>query len=338
MINILVILLTFLRLQSFVSSTNYNQTILFGYTIRAFENNGNKYKVHNLLNIFSSRSKNTRSYNSTLFGHSPNNHLYGLYMCRGDIDRELCRICIKNAKDAILIKQSYGKEAMIWYDHCMLRYSNKPFIGQLDNNTNMMSTWDHNNVTNSPARFTNTLRYTMVQLAAQAAGSRNKFATKVVKLMEGESLYTLVQCTPDLTANDCRKCLMNSIERVRKMGASKGGKVMQLNCIVQYEMFPFFYSNKIKAFQSPAMNSTEIKLRVQLLPLPLYNGSDNSTSSSSPSSGAADSPMFIKFKAHIGPSSFDNDTVTATLCFASTTVSNSTMIKQDGSKVGAESE
>ncbi|KAH9621678.1 hypothetical protein KSS87_012030 [Heliosperma pusillum] len=268
MIKVLIILLTFLRFQSIVSFSN--QTFLFSYS-RSEGKNGNKYKhtLHNLLTTFSSQATttNTGFYNSSFFSPSANNNIYGLYLCRGDIDRQSCRACVNYAKHDILSKRcnNFGHEAMFWYDHCMIRYSNKPISGVLNVNTSMFATWDmSNNVTDNLTRFKQILRNTMNLLSVKAANGRSgkKFATGIVKLTEDESLYALAQCTPDLTVNDCRKCLINTIEKLPRMGGSKSGKVYQLNCMIRYEKFPFFYSDKIKPFQSSVANFTEIRLRV----------------------------------------------------------------------------
>ncbi|XP_074307568.1 putative cysteine-rich receptor-like protein kinase 9 isoform X2 [Silene latifolia] len=301
MIKVLVILLTFLRFQSIVSSSN--QTCLFSYSRSGGKNNGNKYKhtLHNLLTTFSSQATttNTGFYNSTLFNRLANDNMYGLYMCRGDIDRQSCRACVNYAKHAILSKRyttNYGHEALFWYDHCMIRYSNKPITGILNVNTSMLATWDMYNVTGNVTRFTQILRNTMNLLSVRAANCRSgkKFATSIVKLTEDESLYALAQCTPDLTVKDCRKCLVTAIETLHKMGRSKSGKILQLNCMVRFEMFPFFYSDKIKPLESSAVNLTEIRLRVRL---GSYNSSVNSTSSS-PSSVSATTPAITAFKGN----------------------------------------
>ncbi|KAC7773634.1 hypothetical protein FH972_027258 [Carpinus fangiana] len=62
-------------------------------------------------------------------------------------------------------------------------------------------------------RFNELLDRTTGSLATLASNSSTgkKFATKKVEfnssLMGSQTLYSLVQCTPDLTVSDCNKCL-----------------------------------------------------------------------------------------------------------------------------------
>ncbi|KAJ6706917.1 CYSTEINE-RICH REPEAT SECRETORY PROTEIN [Salix viminalis] len=55
-----------------------------------------------------------------------------LFLCRGDNSSESCRGCIKTAREEIKIRCSNYKEAIIWYDRCMLRYSNRSIFSLRD--------------------------------------------------------------------------------------------------------------------------------------------------------------------------------------------------------------
>ncbi|XP_074298417.1 uncharacterized protein LOC141629290 [Silene latifolia] len=116
------------------------------------------------------------------------------------------------------------------------------------------------------------------------------------------------------------------------MGRSKSGKILQLNCMVRFEMFPFFYSDKIKPLESSAVNLTEIRLRVRL---GSYNSSVNSTSSS-PSSVSATTPAITAFKVEVEISPLVNGN--KTLRFVPMIVANSSMMKENGNEVGLQSE
>ncbi|XP_044470541.1 putative cysteine-rich receptor-like protein kinase 9 [Mangifera indica] len=49
----------------------------------------------------------------------------GLLLCRGDISLSLCQTCVKASCENITTLCPNQKEAIIWYDECMLRYSNR---------------------------------------------------------------------------------------------------------------------------------------------------------------------------------------------------------------------
>ncbi|KAJ8627995.1 hypothetical protein MRB53_021302 [Persea americana] len=56
----------------------------------------------------------------------------GLALCRGDTSSADCKTCINGATSDILQLCPYNEQAIIWYDHCLLRYSNIHFFGQID--------------------------------------------------------------------------------------------------------------------------------------------------------------------------------------------------------------
>ncbi|KAL6565562.1 hypothetical protein OROHE_004617 [Orobanche hederae] len=48
---------------------------------------------------------------------------YGLLLCRGDVSEKTCQDCIAAATDKILSDCHFKKEAIIWYDQCLIRFS-----------------------------------------------------------------------------------------------------------------------------------------------------------------------------------------------------------------------
>ncbi|KAL0009700.1 hypothetical protein SO802_004808 [Lithocarpus litseifolius] len=54
--------------------------------------------------------------------------LYGLHICRGDVTAEVCRVCVEAAAKDLANRCSRELVAVIWYDMCMLRYSNASFL------------------------------------------------------------------------------------------------------------------------------------------------------------------------------------------------------------------
>lgn len=214
-----------------------------------FENN-----LKFVLGTLASQASQTGFYHST-FGQSPD-QVTGLYLCRGDLDGQDCSDCVTYVTDSILncSKNEWSfdnetfnyTEAVLWYDHCVIRFSNKSFIGQMDLNSNGVSVSDkHNNGTCwNKIRFVEVLSETLTQLPVQAANdeSGKRFATKVVKLTRFESLYAIAQCTLDLTPSDCNRCLTKLAWDLLRMNASprSSGRSNSNNCMVRYETFPFF--------------------------------------------------------------------------------------------------
>nr|TKR98228.1 cysteine-rich receptor-like protein kinase 15 [Populus alba] len=60
--------------------------------------------------------------------------VYGLFLCRGDVSVEVCQECVDLARNDVVQRCPIEKEAIIWYDQCLLRYSNS-------NNFSSLSQW-----------------------------------------------------------------------------------------------------------------------------------------------------------------------------------------------------
>ena len=81
---------------------------------------------------------------------------------------------------------------------------------------------------------------TMTDLASQASkvpAGADKFGVNQVNISEFQTLYSLVQCTPDLSNTDCNSCLQAAINHLRICCSGKqGGRVHFPSCHVRYEL------------------------------------------------------------------------------------------------------
>lgn len=126
--------------------------------------------LETLLSYMSSNAMNRMDYYEGV-----EDTVYGLFMFRGDLPSRLCQQCILNATQKISTECNSFQEAVIWYSHCMLRYSNRHFFSQVEKNPtfeilNLITTSD-------PASdqdfFTYTLTKTLVNVT-EAARDRNE--------------------------------------------------------------------------------------------------------------------------------------------------------------------
>lgn len=198
----------------------------------------------NLNALISSLSSNASThngfYNSTV-GHRGSNIANGLFLCRGDVSSEVCQNCVSTAGKEILEYCPKGKIAVIWYDKCLLRYSNRPIFAKMDVSGGIIF-FNSQNVSD-PKRFLSQLGDRMEEIATMAANeddrSGRKFATKEANFSSVERVYSLAQCTPDLSKSSCDNCLRVAIENLPSDG-KKGGRVLFPSCNIRYEMYPFY--------------------------------------------------------------------------------------------------
>ncbi|XP_060671855.1 cysteine-rich receptor-like protein kinase 25 [Ziziphus jujuba] len=85
-----------------------------------------------LSSLTSNFTRDTGFYNISV-GQDPGTVVYGLFLCRGDVTITVCQECLTTeAKDLVEEYCPTEKVAVIWYDHCMVRYSNESFFGRMD--------------------------------------------------------------------------------------------------------------------------------------------------------------------------------------------------------------
>lgn len=195
-----------------------------------------------LLSALSSNSTNQDGFFKTQVGQNQPNIVTGLFLCRADLTPIACQDCISVATKDIQKRCPLDKVVLIWYDECTLRYSNETFLNNLVPYVNFFTT---NQSVVELDRFNGLLASTMKSLAQQAANSQSnkKFATAVDKFTSSLTLYSLVQCTPELSVSECLTCLDSAIASLPICcNGKQGGKVLLPSSNVRYELYPFFNS------------------------------------------------------------------------------------------------
>jgi len=211
----------------------------------------------NLYQLFSSLSSNsTRQdgfYNNTV-GRNASDSVYGLFLCRGDLTVKDCQDCVASATQDLTQKYCpVAQEAIIYYEECMLRYSYRYFFSNMITAPSINEPNRHN--ISDPVRFNQLLTETMSGLITQVANdgtSDKKFATKAASFTGSQILYTLEQCTPDISSSDCSTCIQTAIALQSKCcGGLQGVRVMLPSCRIRYEMYQFYRTLNIAPTPTP---------------------------------------------------------------------------------------
>ncbi|GJN11515.1 hypothetical protein PR202_ga29714 [Eleusine coracana subsp. coracana] len=147
--------------------------------------------------------------------------VYGLTLCRGDINASSCENCVAAAFRQGLRLCAGAKEATFYfYDTCYTGGLASMFDAAVVALLNV--TADH-----------------------AAADTLKRFATgEVVADGSVPAIYALAQCTPDMTPESCRSCLADIIQRVpsSSSGTTSGG-ITGVRCNYRYELYHFFSGN-----------------------------------------------------------------------------------------------
>lgn len=212
----------------------------------------------NLNTLLASLSAANASYDAGFFnttaGQLPN-RVYGLFLCRGDVDKETCRDCVKFAVDDTIQRCPVQKETVIWYDQCLLRYSYRSIFSRWATDPALILR-NTLNISNEQDRF-NQLVASLLNDATKAAASAGpgakKFAAKKVDFRALQTVYSLVQCTPDLTGLDCSGCLTQAVNQlVACCGIFQGARMFNPSCSIRFELYPFFEDLTISPASAPA--------------------------------------------------------------------------------------
>ncbi|OWM83527.1 hypothetical protein CDL15_Pgr013008 [Punica granatum] len=199
-------------------------------------------------------STNTSNYvsgfaNSTA-GQGPPDQVYGLFLCRGDQSSSSCQDCITKASQQILQKCPQEKVSVIWFDVCMLTYSNQSIFSTVREAPGI-SMFNTVNISD-PSSFNQLLGETLTALLPKAASGQlagKKFGVDKTNFTASQTLYMLAQCTPDLTAAECNRCLQVAVGRL--LLGRQGARYLLPSCNVRYETY-LFYNETAIALLSPS--------------------------------------------------------------------------------------
>ncbi|KAH9748227.1 cysteine-rich receptor-like protein kinase 10 [Citrus sinensis] len=182
------------------------------------------------------------AYNKTTEGRYPDK-VYGLYLCRGDVNNESCRECVDLATDTIQKDCDGTKEAVIWSDKCTVRYSDKSFSPHSETSPSNCST--HRENSTDPETLRKIVAKSLKEVIPMATlNNESKYATHVVNFSSKHKLYNLVQCIPELSTEDCRACLTSAATSIlRCYQDKKGARFLNPSCNIRFELYPFFTSN-----------------------------------------------------------------------------------------------
>ncbi|KAM3701602.1 hypothetical protein ACJW31_05G186600 [Castanea mollissima] len=197
----------------------------------------------NLNTLLSSMHSNTEIdygfYNFST-GESPNK-VNATVLCRGDVSTDVCRACINESSSTLLKSCPNQKEAIIWAEKCVLRYSHRSIFNRLDTDP-LLGYYNIGDVPDVEA-FNKVLRPLLNSLRNRTASgnSTHKFALQSAPVPNFETIYALLECTPDLSRLDCNNCLSQvQVFIPRCCNGKQGGRFVTPSCDIRYEIYSFY--------------------------------------------------------------------------------------------------
>lgn len=199
------------------------------------------FNLRSLLSSLSSNSSRPNGFYNTTSGNTGSDIAYGMFLCRGDVSPDECQNCVSRVVRDVT-SEGYcpnGKNAVLWVDECLIRYSDQPLFG----GTMRLPFINTQNVS-EPQRFSAVLGNVMNELVTDVAANGNNrsgkiFGSKEANFTSLETIYTFAQCIPHVSISSCGNCLRTAIPNLPS-GGTRGGRVLLPSCNVRFELYPFY--------------------------------------------------------------------------------------------------
>lgn len=199
--------------------------------------------LNNLLSSLSSDSATSNGFGNRTLGNDQTNMVYGLYLCRGDANATLCHSCVQNSSRLLRHHCPNNTSAILWYPYCLVRYSNQNFFGKLEIRPRVPM-FDAKQNDTSAGEFDGDARILMNGLIQMGSEAPLMFGTHMFNINGTQRRYGWVQCSRDITSEECRTCLSYMLEDVENCCEKKKvWRVFSPSCIVMYETQPFFLND-----------------------------------------------------------------------------------------------
>ncbi|KAI5421026.1 hypothetical protein KIW84_044750 [Lathyrus oleraceus] len=171
----------------------------------AYQSNINKV----LSWIDSDSAAGTVSNQTTIHSSSNNNDdddVYGFYDCRGDVRGTFCKFCVNTAVKDISQRCPSSVSAIIWYDLCIVGFSNHNIPGKVYTTP----TWNFTGTktvkdSTELGKTENDMRSLIGKVTSEEANVN--WAKGEFDLSDNEKRYGWVQCSRDISKDGCRQCL-----------------------------------------------------------------------------------------------------------------------------------
>ncbi|KAL2931102.1 Cysteine-rich receptor-like protein kinase 26 [Bienertia sinuspersici] len=168
-------------------------------------NNGNytqtstyKSNLNTLLSSISSNTQTNTGFYNLSIGQAPN-IVNGLALSRGNVTVEDCHGCLKNATSKLPQLCPVQKEAIAWYNSCMLRYSNRTIFGAMEEAPYLYMN-NNSNIPKNINKFNQVLGNLLSSLQSEAASGARCIGPSC-QIRYEEYLFYNVDTSPPTSSN-----------------------------------------------------------------------------------------------------------------------------------------
>ncbi|EOA19366.1 hypothetical protein CARUB_v10000413mg [Capsella rubella] len=215
--------------------------------------NGSSYgeNRHNLFSTLSHKVITNGGFYNASLGESPN-RVYALVLCTRGYEREACIRCVEKVTKEIETGCPDRMDSFKWDSDdedkvsCLVSSTNHSTFGNLvlgpaviyPSPLSIEPTKDMN-------LFSQQWEATVNRTREAAADAKTSSVLKYYSAVEAEftefpNVYMLMQCTPDITSRDCKRCLGNCVTYFKKQfWGRQGGEVSRPSCVFRWDLYSF---------------------------------------------------------------------------------------------------
>lgn len=180
-------------------------------------------------------------FNTTVVGNGTE-PVTALGFCRPDQAPTECQACIDAAALGIIEVCHSRRTAQIWYNVCLIRYSFMDFLTLVDRTPTFSLSTDLG-APSSDVYYPTWLAMVKNLLALDAVSTR-RFAVGWSRVVDASKVYGYVHCTPDLSGESCRSCLVSCTNAIN------------VSCWNKWECWSGMPSCYIMIDRSPILNQS----------------------------------------------------------------------------------
>ncbi|XP_071683840.1 cysteine-rich receptor-like protein kinase 6 [Lolium perenne] len=170
--------------------------------------------------------------------------VWALALCRGDASVSYCASCLDQAFQDLIASCDY-KDATIYYDSCLLTYSNIHF--RATDEIKYSPYYPIRNLVNATAEPAWFQRVVAALVNATASSAAFNSDTRLYASGQADfdkelpQVYSWAQCTPDFSPDRCWRCLVRIMRELPTFFTDAiGARVLGIRCSIRYETQPFF--------------------------------------------------------------------------------------------------
>ncbi|KAK3039733.1 hypothetical protein RJ639_027074 [Escallonia herrerae] len=220
-----------------VSLTTPQQTLAYYRCSTDGNYTANSTYAANLKTLLSSISTTSDLFFNASIGQKED-QVYALAICRFTETVTSCRSCLNDSSQAITRACPHQKETFGGYDECRLRFSNRNILSSMEDGI-LYRRCNMNDAANI-SQFDDALAKLLLSLN-DAAAAPQKYAAGEGNYTSLSKIYGMQQCTPDITEQECRQCLLTARNDMINNCYGKLGFIsVAYSCQLQFELFQFF--------------------------------------------------------------------------------------------------